>query len=276
MSYGSIYAKLSNEILKEIGGFSNSFFCSFIRPYFRIFGYPDIAGHGRFPIVINLLKSQKGEKILDLGCGNGIYANTLAFEYGALLTGYDIDKERIEVANKIADFLHNNAKFFDSEIEKINLNDGSIDKIICIEVIEHIEDDKNLLKNFSRWIKKDGVLVLSTPKKENLTCEEESKLFGETKKGEHVRSGYEMNDLILLLEQNGFKVEKWEPYYRYFSRIVIKLQQKFYQRKWVFLNLITFPLFCLFSNLDVILRCNPKRDSGFGWYRGFVIKARKI
>ena len=50
-----------------------------------------------------------------------------------------------------------------SDIVDIPLNDDSVDAIMCIEVIEHVEDPLLVFKEFSRLLKKDGVLILTAP-----------------------------------------------------------------------------------------------------------------
>ena len=274
MIYGDIYSKLSAETLNKVSGINREFL-KFGRMYFKFFGYPDVAGGGRFPIVLGMLKPQKGEKILDAGCGNGIYANSIAYYFCSKVIGCDLDKKRVKIAQQIANCLKIEAKFSAAEIEKITFPKNYFDKIICIEVIEHIQDDEQLIKKFNSFLKKGGILVLSTAKREELAELEEEKRFKNVKKGKHVRSGYEFNELKEKLENSGFKVLKFEPYYRFFSRIVIKVQQKIYKKNLVFLNLLTFPFFSLFAKLDYLIPPKTKWNNYLGWYRGFIIKAVK-
>jgi len=275
MIYGDIYSIIPESILSGVSGIKSQFFLKCGKIYFKIFGYPDVASFGRFPKVLRMLNPQKNEKIFDAGCGNGIYANSIAYHFGSKMLGCDLDKKRIRIAQKIANYLKVDAKFSFGEIEKINLPKNYFDKIICIEVIEHIKNDDLLIKKFNTLLKDNGALILSTAKKEELTEQEEQERFGKAEKGEHVRSGYELSDLLKKIENAGFKIVDWQPFYRFFSKVAIKIQQKIYKRNLIFLNLLTFPLFLLIAKLDLFIPSKMKWNNNFGWYRGFIIKAIK-
>jgi len=49
------------------------------------------------------------------------------------------------------------------DITNIPMPDRSFDAILCTEVFEHISDPILALKEFSRLLKKDGILILSAP-----------------------------------------------------------------------------------------------------------------
>lgn len=54
----------------------------------------------QFPEALSLLGNVKGKMVLDIGCGNGIFARILA-EHGATVEGYDPSEKQIEEAQKI-------------------------------------------------------------------------------------------------------------------------------------------------------------------------------
>ena len=62
----------------------------------------------------------KGKLVIDLGCGNGIFAIGAAL-LGAKAIGVDIDEEAIKVAKKNADVMNVDATFIISDIELFNL-----------------------------------------------------------------------------------------------------------------------------------------------------------
>lgn len=114
---------------------------------------------GRYEFVLKYIES--GDKILDLACGVGYGSYILANSNDSVnVTGADISKDSIDFANSNYKIFNNsfvcqNALEFNSE-EKF-------DKIVSFETIEHIKDDKQLLKNFCMVLKDDGLLFLSTP-----------------------------------------------------------------------------------------------------------------
>jgi 2-polyprenyl-3-methyl-5-hydroxy-6-metoxy-1,4-benzoquinol methylase len=52
------------------------------------------------PVILNVIGNIKDKNILDLGCGSGKYSIVFA-EMGAIVTGVDISKKQIELAQKI-------------------------------------------------------------------------------------------------------------------------------------------------------------------------------
>lgn len=275
MVYGDIYSQLSPKILSEISGINNSLFLIITKIYFRIFGYPDLASSGRFPVVLDLLRPKKQEMILDAGCGNGIYANTIAYKYGVNVIGIDIDDKRLKIAQKIARFFRNKTIFLKKDLEKDNFLKNKFDKILLLEVIEHIKNDKALIKKLSNSLKKGGILILSTPKKENLTTTEERNRYQKVVKGEHVRSGYTLLELRKILLAGGIRIKEWQPYYRLISRLLINIQQKIYLKNYFLLNIISYPIFFFLSKFDLLLGKSKHWNNHFGWYRGYVIRAVK-
>ena len=269
MVYGDIYSKIPDEILKEISGIKSCFFIKLAKLYFKIFGYPDVAGNGRFSKVIEMLEPKPTERILDVGCGNGIYTNSISYYFGSKTVGIDINKKRIKVAQEIAHCLKTGAGFILQEAENLDFPKESFEKIICLEVIEHIYDDKKLLNKLGCFLKKSGVLIISTPKKEKLSKTEELKRFGAAKKGEHVRSGYEFAEFKEMLNRAGFQILERKLYYRFFAKVTIKIQQYLYKKNLNWANILTHPILLFFSKPDFLIPEN------IGWYRGFIIKVIK-
>jgi len=51
------------------------------------------------PAMFELLGNVKGKKVLDFGCGSGIYAKILT-KKGAIVKGFDISEEMLKIAKK--------------------------------------------------------------------------------------------------------------------------------------------------------------------------------
>ncbi len=101
-----------------------------------------------------LKKINKREmKILDFGCSSGINMNILG-KYGNVF-GIDKDKEAIKIA-KMRGF-----NVLRGDI-KTKFKDKTFDLITCLDVIEHIDKDRDLLKEFYRVLKKEGKLIITT------------------------------------------------------------------------------------------------------------------
>ncbi len=109
----------------------------------------------RFSNVIKALQPKKGEKILDIGCGIGFYANYIA-KTGAKTYGIDMSSEYIKQAKKYAKFKIN---FKVADANKLPFKNGFFDKVLMTEVLEHIPDYKKALTQLCRVLRKGGKLL---------------------------------------------------------------------------------------------------------------------
>jgi glycosyltransferase involved in cell wall biosynthesis/2-polyprenyl-3-methyl-5-hydroxy-6-metoxy-1,4-benzoquinol methylase len=103
------------------------------------------------------------KKVLDLASGEG-YGSYLLSRGAEFVVGVDIDKKTIRHArNK---YIKSNLQFKTGTITDIPIEGRNIfDLIVCFEVIEHIDDHENLLKEVKRLLTKDGLFIVSIPNK---------------------------------------------------------------------------------------------------------------
>jgi len=269
-SYGTIYRKLSGPALslllgRRLGEISTPL----AKFYLGLFGYPEIAGQLRYPLAVNLLNPQKREKILDAGCGNGIYANSIAYLFGSEIIGVDLNEEHLNRARAAQKSLRSSAEFKKNSLTNLGLKTASFDKIISMEVLEHIKDDRKALSELSRVLKKGGLLVLSVPKKKEKLSEKELEEYKNPKYLGHVRSGYSEGEIRKLAKEKGFILEKKIKYYRLFSDFAIRIQQFFDLNGIVLLNIITYPFLNLLAHLDFLLDKN-------GYFKGYIFLFKKL
>jgi len=109
-----------------------------------------------FKYVLKLLKPEQGEKILEIGCNTGEFCYLLK-KLGVKVKGIDINKEAIRIAKR----KYKSIKFEVKDIEKDNIK-GLYDKIVMIQVIEHLSKPIEILKKIKKLLKPGGILVLST------------------------------------------------------------------------------------------------------------------
>lgn len=101
--------------------------------------------------------------VLDVGCGVGTIDFYLATQ-GKRVTGIEISKKALDVAKENARLfgLDQNIRFVKAVLPtKKTL--GEFDLVICSEVIEHVKDDKDLVKEIAKNTKPGGIVILSTP-----------------------------------------------------------------------------------------------------------------
>jgi ubiquinone/menaquinone biosynthesis C-methylase UbiE len=104
----------------------------------------------------------QGLTLLDAGAGNGnkkkfcehlnyISQDIAQYAGGEIKEGLhtsEVDYSKLDIVSDIID---------------IPLEDESLDVILCVEVIEHVENPLLVFKEFSRLLKKDGKLILTAP-----------------------------------------------------------------------------------------------------------------
>ena len=109
----------------------------------------------------SVLADLQGKRILDYGCGAGLDSINLARQ-GAVVTGVDIDPSLIAIARLRAE--ENGVKVHFEPVAKFHWdNHEKFDGVICIDVVEHVEDPPAVLKTAISAVRKGGALVLSTP-----------------------------------------------------------------------------------------------------------------
>jgi 2-polyprenyl-3-methyl-5-hydroxy-6-metoxy-1,4-benzoquinol methylase len=108
---------------------------------------------------ISKIKENKTLKIADFGCGRGWLSNKLS-EFGQV-TGFDISE--LAVANAKKSFPDSTFVCLDAS-QDIPLDfSEKFDLVVSSEVIEHIDDQENYLKNIHQLLKKEGNVIITTP-----------------------------------------------------------------------------------------------------------------
>ncbi len=103
-----------------------------------------------------------GWRVLDVGCGHGLYALDLA-RRGATLVGCDLHRPALADARRTAAGLGlaEQALFLAADGEALPLPAGAFDLVICNCVLEHVPDDRAALAAMSRALRPGGFLFLT-------------------------------------------------------------------------------------------------------------------
>lgn len=152
------------------------------------------------------------EKLIDIGCGTG------AFSIGAALRGYEAlglswDERNQDVANERAKICRADlAKFEVLDVRALDSRDdlfGQFDVVICCENIEHIIDDRKLMRDMASCLKPGGRLLLTAPYLlYRAITPGDNGPFKKIESGWHVRRGYSKAMLRELCEEAGLTVEE--------------------------------------------------------------------
>ena len=111
----------------------------------------------------------KGLTVLDAACGEG-YGRAILAENAAKVYGLDVSSEAVEHAK--GKYASPNLEFLCASIEKIPLDDQSIDCVVSFETIEHVDEEIQhcFMNEVKRILKPNGYLLLSTPNRRVYSC----------------------------------------------------------------------------------------------------------
>lgn len=108
-------------------------------------------------------KITKDKVVLDIASGEG-YGSFLLSKNATKVFGVDIDEKSINHA-KVKYAFSKNIEFNVGSTDAIPLADKSVDVVISFETIEHHNKHDLMMKEVSRVLKTDGVLLISSPEK---------------------------------------------------------------------------------------------------------------
>jgi cyclopropane fatty-acyl-phospholipid synthase-like methyltransferase len=253
--YGKTYGKIPLKDISKLGlsSYGLEKYAFWVRLYFKLFGYPDAAAQVKFRFVAKTLKFKEKDKLLDAGCGIGIYLQGYSAKYGLSGYGVDIDVSRVALAKKVNGFLKQDNLFKISRLEKLNLGKNKFNKIICVDVLEHIKKDALALKSIGGYLNPGGIMLVTIPRSP-LDVNYSHKPI---EKYGHVRRGYSRNELMAMAKSAGFSKIKITTYFGLFTHYAVRFQQFLYRKTPFYLNAFFSPILTLITLLDDFAKIKP-------------------
>ncbi|MEM6277724.1 MAG: bifunctional 2-polyprenyl-6-hydroxyphenol methylase/3-demethylubiquinol 3-O-methyltransferase UbiG [Pseudomonadota bacterium] len=101
----------------------------------------------------------EGKRVLDLGCAGGFMAEALA-ERGAIVTGIDPAADAISAAKA-----HAVGKGITYDVgvgEALPYEDGAFDHVVCVDVLEHVQDLGQVCTEVARVLAPGGTFLFDT------------------------------------------------------------------------------------------------------------------
>ena len=129
-------------------------------------------------ILNNFDKSIKKKHVLDIGCGGGLISESLA-KINAQVTGIDENIYNIKQAKEHAKINSLKITYKNQSLDSFfKKNKKKFDLILCLEVLEHVDNVEKTIEKISKLMNPDGTLILSTINR-NLKSLIFAKIFGE-------------------------------------------------------------------------------------------------
>lgn len=95
--------------------------------------------------------------VLDIGCGIGVVTKIVSQNFpNARITGFDLSREVV----KSAKLLLPSTDIYVGDIHALPHNNHSFDLVICLEVIEHLDQPNTILDNISKACKKYSIFSI--------------------------------------------------------------------------------------------------------------------
>lgn len=150
--------------------------------------------------------------IYDAGAGFGQYSYWLSgLSRKWRILAIDVKEEQVADCNAFFQRIGRpQVEFKVGDVTEFQQPD-TFELVVCVDVMEHILEDEAALKHYSTSLKEGGMLIISTPSDQggsDVHGEGESSFIGE-----HVRDGYNIDDIRAKCLRNGFS--KLEARYSY-------------------------------------------------------------
>jgi 2-polyprenyl-6-hydroxyphenyl methylase/3-demethylubiquinone-9 3-methyltransferase len=121
--------------------------------------------HAINPLRLNWIKSfvdLDGKKVLDVGCGGGILAESMS-QSGADTCGIDLSEKALKVAELHALEVGASLTYRSISAEALaEEQSGQYDVVTCMEMLEHVPDPASVVRACAKLCKPGGTLFFST------------------------------------------------------------------------------------------------------------------
>jgi SAM-dependent methyltransferase len=206
---------------------------------------------------------KKEISIYDAGSGYGQYTFFMT-KHLLPCTVYSVDIKEKWINDSRKFFKQQKLSDVDFAVEDLTKieHQNRFDLIVCVDVMEHIEEDKKVFSNFYNALKKGGYLLINSPSiygGSDVHDEKEKSFISE-----HARDGYSNEDLESKLNPLGFYTYRSRYTYGFWGdkawRLGIKYPMVMLNVTKVFFiilpfyYLITFPFTLIMMNLDFLTK----------------------
>lgn len=149
-----------------------------------------------YKLVASMIDAAPNRKTngLDLACGYGMGTKFL-HDKGFSMTGVDIIEDVVDKAlEQFGDMSNDGLRFIASDYADLKLESESLDFVVSIHTMEHVQDDNHFLETIHGWLKDDAYVIIEVP----LLYHRPFSDSGDPWNPFHIRE-YKTNELISLM-----------------------------------------------------------------------------
>jgi len=152
--------------------------------------------------LLKWLAALPGERILDIGCGDGYFSSLIA-RRGADVTGIDVDRHRLALSRR---YRQANLECLEMNAEEMDFPEQSFDAAISLCVIEHFEHDDLVLAQVARLLRPGSRFLFSADSLSNPEIREDE--HRRHRERFAVKTFYTMDLVREKLAVHGFAIEQ--------------------------------------------------------------------
>lgn len=134
-------------------------------------------------------------RVLDAGCGTGALLDRLKDRAEIELYGLDFSGQALAYTRQ-----RGHARLVQGDLTRLPFPDGTFDVVTALDVVEHVREDEQALREVNRVLRPDGVLLVSVPAFRFLWGPHDTAL-------QHFRR-YTTGEMAALMRRTGFRVSK--------------------------------------------------------------------
>jgi SAM-dependent methyltransferase len=164
--------------------------------------------------IAKLLGPTAGLRCLDLGSDNGIVSLLLRRRGGDWASGDMTEESVASIRELVGTDVHR------VQGERLPFGDAAFDRVVVVDMLEHVADDRAFVAELARVVKPGGRLVVNTPHLKDTALRRLRHRLGQTdERHGHVRPGYTVSTLRALLDPC-FALHAHRTYSRFFTESV--------------------------------------------------------
>mgnify|MGYP001998489828 CR=1 FL=1 len=152
-------------------------------------------------------KQLKNMKVLDVGCFTGDFLY-LASKEGCEVTGYELQKEAVEIANQKLP-----GKIHEVDVYNNNIQTANFDIVCLFGIVEHVLDPQKLIKRSYELLKPGGYLFIQTPNSASFLSRILGKYWPPISPIEHIHI-FSKNSLTKTVNNERFSVVNFENHWK--------------------------------------------------------------